>query len=112
MPARTRPYLFYDTAVSLCSTCYRRIDAKIVFEDDNVFMLKRCPRHGFERVLIADDVDYYRRCRVTHPKNISDLIISDAELSDVMIGFVRLMASLLKLGADLGARILREHSES
>lgn len=63
MPARTRPYLFYDTAVSLCSICYRRIDAKIVFEDDNVFMLKRCPQHGFERVLIADDVDYYRRCR-------------------------------------------------
>jgi hypothetical protein len=29
-----------------------------------------------------------------------------------MIGFVRLMAFLLKLGADLGARILREHSES
>jgi uncharacterized radical SAM superfamily Fe-S cluster-containing enzyme len=26
-------------------------------------MLKRCPEHGFERVLIADDVDYYRRCR-------------------------------------------------
>lgn len=26
-------------------------------------MLKRCARHGFERVLIADDVDYYRRCR-------------------------------------------------
>jgi len=52
------------------------------------------------------------RDRITHPKNISDLIISDAELSDVMIGFVRLMASLLKLGSDLGARILREHSES
>ena len=63
MPARTRPYLFYDTAVSLCTTCYRRIDAKLVFEDDNVFMLKRCPQHGFERVLISDDVDYYRRCR-------------------------------------------------
>jgi 7,8-dihydro-6-hydroxymethylpterin dimethyltransferase len=63
MPARTRPYLFYDTAVSLCTTCYRRIDAKLVFEDENVYMLKRCPQHGFERVLISDDVDYYRRCR-------------------------------------------------
>ena len=60
---RIRPYLFYDTAVSICSTCFRRIDAKIVFEDDRVFMLKRCPQHGFERVLLADDVDYYRRCR-------------------------------------------------
>jgi len=63
MSALTRPYLFYDTAVSICSTCYRRVDAKIVFEDDNVYMLKRCPQHGFERSLIADDIDYYRRCR-------------------------------------------------
>ena len=61
--AQVRPYLFYDTAVSICSTCYRRVDAKIVFEDANVYMLKRCPEHGFERVLIADDIDYYRRCR-------------------------------------------------
>ena len=61
--AKTREYLFYDTAVSICTTCYRRIDAKIVFEDGNVFMLKRCPEHGFERVLMADDIDYYRRCR-------------------------------------------------
>jgi uncharacterized radical SAM superfamily Fe-S cluster-containing enzyme len=63
MSASTRPYLFYDTAVSLCATCYRRIDAKIVFEDRRVYMLKRCREHGFQRVLIADDVDYYRRCR-------------------------------------------------
>lgn len=61
--ALTRPYLYYDAAVSICTTCFRRIDAKIVFEDSNVYMLKRCPTHGFERVLIADDIDYYRRCR-------------------------------------------------
>jgi uncharacterized radical SAM superfamily Fe-S cluster-containing enzyme len=39
------------------------VDGKIVFQDDKVFMLKRCPAHGSEKVLIADDVDYYRRCR-------------------------------------------------
>jgi hypothetical protein len=60
---RVRPYLFYDVAVSICSTCFRRVDAKIVFQDNRVFMLKRCPEHGHERVLVADDVDYYRRCR-------------------------------------------------
>ena len=63
MMAKTRDYIFYDAAVSICTTCFRRIDAKIVFEDGNVFMLKRCPEHGFERVLMADDVDYYKRCR-------------------------------------------------
>ena len=63
MTDRVRPYLYYDVAVSICSTCYRKVEGKIVFQDGNVFMLKRCPEHGAERVLIADDVDYYRRCR-------------------------------------------------
>ena len=63
MTEKLRPYLFYDVAISICSTCYRRVDAKIVFEDAKVWMLKRCPEHGHERVLVADDVDYYRRSR-------------------------------------------------
>jgi 7,8-dihydro-6-hydroxymethylpterin dimethyltransferase len=60
---KTRPYLFYDVALSICSTCYRKVEAKTVFQDDCVYLLKRCPQHGAERVLIADDIDYYRRCR-------------------------------------------------
>ena len=60
---KTRPYLFYDVAISICSTCYRKVEAKTVFQDDKVYLLKRCPQHGPEKVLIADDVDYYRRCR-------------------------------------------------
>jgi 7,8-dihydro-6-hydroxymethylpterin dimethyltransferase len=63
MADRVRPYLFYDTAISICSTCYRRAEGKIVFEDGCVYLLKRCAVHGSERVLMADDIDYYRRCR-------------------------------------------------
>jgi uncharacterized radical SAM superfamily Fe-S cluster-containing enzyme len=63
MADRVRPYLFYDIALSICSTCLRKVEGKIVFQDGSVFMLKRCPQHGPERILIADDVDYYRRCR-------------------------------------------------
>lgn len=63
MADRVRPYLFYDTAVSICSRCLRRVEAKIVFEDGSVYLLKRCLLHGPERVLMADDVDYYRRSR-------------------------------------------------
>jgi len=55
-------YLFYDVAVSICSRCYMKCEAKIVFQDDKVYMLKHCMEHGRERVLMADDVDYYRRC--------------------------------------------------
>jgi uncharacterized radical SAM superfamily Fe-S cluster-containing enzyme len=60
---KTRPYLFYDVALTICSTCYRKLEGKIVFQDNNVYLLKRCPQHGSEKILIADDVDYYRRCR-------------------------------------------------
>lgn len=63
MSPNVRPYLFYDVALTICSVCYRKLEGKIVFQDDRVFLLKRCPEHGPERVLIADDVDYYRRCR-------------------------------------------------
>jgi uncharacterized radical SAM superfamily Fe-S cluster-containing enzyme len=63
MGERVRPYMFYDVALTICSICFRKLEGKIVFEGDNVFLLKRCPEHGAERVLIADDVDYYRRCR-------------------------------------------------
>ncbi|MSQ23140.1 MAG: radical SAM protein [Chloroflexi bacterium] len=63
MPNRIRPYLFYDVAVSICSTCFRKVEGKIIFQNDKVFMVKRCPEHGWEKVLLADDVDYYRRCR-------------------------------------------------
>ena len=69
MNDRVRPYLFYDVAVSICSTCYVKVEGKIIFEDGGVYMVKRCPVHGTERVLMADDIDYYRRCREVFIKN-------------------------------------------
>lgn len=58
-----RPYTYYDYTISLCSQCLQRVDAKIVFEDEKVYMLKRCPEHGREKVLIATDVPYYKNIR-------------------------------------------------
>ena len=65
---KTRPYRFYDTAVSLCPACLRRVDAKIVFQEGCVWMHKRCPQHGFQKVLIADDIGFYRRAREVYIK--------------------------------------------
>jgi 7,8-dihydro-6-hydroxymethylpterin dimethyltransferase len=61
MPERS--YTYYDFTLSICSTCLRRVDAKIVFENDCVYMFKNCPLHGFEKVLIADDIEYYKNIR-------------------------------------------------
>ncbi|HAV54389.1 MAG TPA: radical SAM protein [Aequorivita sp.] len=58
-----RKYTYYDFTLSLCPECLKRIDAKIVFEENNVFMLKRCPEHGNSKVLIADDAEYYKNIR-------------------------------------------------
>ncbi len=63
MSRKVRPYLFYDTTSSLCTQCLRVVEAKIVLKDQNVYMDKWCPAHGTERVLMADDVAYYRSCR-------------------------------------------------
>lgn len=68
MGAKVRPYLFYDSAVSICSTCLRRVEAKILIKDERVFLEKWCPHHGRERVLIADDAAYYRQCREVYIK--------------------------------------------
>ncbi|UZR99279.1 radical SAM protein [Chondrinema litorale] len=59
----TRKYTYYDFTLSLCPECLKRIDAKIVFENNKVYMLKRCPEHGNSKVLIADDVEYYKNIR-------------------------------------------------
>jgi len=58
-----RPYIYYDFTLSICSSCLRRVDAKIVFENNNVYMLKNCREHGFEKVLIATDIEYYKTLR-------------------------------------------------
>jgi 7,8-dihydro-6-hydroxymethylpterin dimethyltransferase len=68
MTRKNRPYLFYDTTSSVCSTCLRVVEAKIVFKDTNVFMDKWCPAHGTQRVLVSDDAEYYRLCREVYIK--------------------------------------------
>lgn len=68
MPAKVRPYLFYDTATSICATCLRRVEGKILFVDEHVYLEKWCPSHGKSRVLLADDIEYYRSARETFIK--------------------------------------------
>lgn len=63
MSRRNRPWLFYDVARSICSTCFARVDGKLLIEDNRVILDKWCPEHGRERVLVADDAVYWRRMR-------------------------------------------------
>lgn len=65
---KNRPYHFYDTTSSVCSSCLYPVEAKIIFKDNHVYMDKWCPTHGTERVLIMDDTEYYRKCREVYVK--------------------------------------------
>lgn len=58
-----RPYIFYELTNSLCSLCLKKVEAKIVFQDEKVYMIKTCLEHGLEKVLISIDVEYYKRSR-------------------------------------------------
>ena len=68
MSRKNRPYLFYSTTSSVCTTCLRPVEAKILIKQNKVYMDKWCPAHGTERVLMSDDSDYYRLCREVYVK--------------------------------------------
>jgi uncharacterized radical SAM superfamily Fe-S cluster-containing enzyme len=58
-----RDYIYYDHTISLCIECHRQISAKIIFEQGNVYITKTCKLHGFQKVLIATDIEYYKQIR-------------------------------------------------
>ncbi|MBE9012277.1 radical SAM protein, partial [Pseudanabaenaceae cyanobacterium LEGE 13415] len=59
----SRPYLFYGLTNSVCSKCLSKVEAKIIFQHDRVYLVKHCMIHGREEVLIADDIEYYKQCQ-------------------------------------------------
>jgi uncharacterized radical SAM superfamily Fe-S cluster-containing enzyme len=58
-----RPYLFLDLTISLCNECLRRVEAKVIIQDDKVYLLKYCPQHKHQKVLISTDPAYYKKSR-------------------------------------------------
>ena len=52
-------HIYYTMTKSLCATCKRSVDAKVVFEEEQVFFLKFCPDHGHQRVLVSTSRAWY-----------------------------------------------------
>ncbi|GIP23891.1 radical SAM protein [Paenibacillus sp. J22TS3] len=63
MTTKNRPYLFYELTNSICSKCLKKVEAKVIIENDRVYLSKYCFEHGREKVLISTDVEYFKRCR-------------------------------------------------
>ncbi len=58
---KSAPYIFHGQTTSLCATCLEPVPAKVIIEDQCVWYLKRCLTHGVQKVLISDDVEYWRQ---------------------------------------------------
>lgn len=65
----SRDYIYYDHTISLCNVCHKQISAKIIFENGNVYMTKRCKDHGAQKVIIATDIEYYKQQRNYNKKS-------------------------------------------
>src|ERR1039457_2887140 len=64
-------YVFYELTRSICPTCRRVIDAKVVLRDNKVYMRKRCPDCGpFEALVYADAQAYTTQARYNKPGTI------------------------------------------
>jgi uncharacterized radical SAM superfamily Fe-S cluster-containing enzyme len=59
MVRRNRPYIYHNFTNSLCPTCLKVIQAKVILQDNRVYMLKTCPDHGAMRTLLSSDAAYY-----------------------------------------------------
>ncbi|MFO0758657.1 MAG: radical SAM protein [Byssovorax sp.] len=59
-PAR-RPtdHLYYSMTKSLCGTCKKAVDAKIVFRAGKVYFDKFCPEHGHQQCVVSSSVEWY-----------------------------------------------------
>src|SRR5438552_17447976 len=65
-----RDYTFLGTTRSLCPTCRRLVDAKIIVRDRRVYFRKRCPEHGTFDDFVCSDVAYYDRHEFDQPARL------------------------------------------
>lgn len=51
--------IYHEATLSLCPECHERIPGKIVLQEGQVFLHKKCPTHGFFNVLIEEDAEFH-----------------------------------------------------
>ncbi|HEX3643660.1 MAG TPA: radical SAM protein [Ktedonobacteraceae bacterium] len=59
MVRHDRPYIYHNFTNSLCPICLKVIQAKVILQNNKVYMLKTCPEHGAMRTLPSSDAAYY-----------------------------------------------------
>ncbi len=65
LPVRkSAPYIYWGETRSLCEICLMPVSAKVIFEDEGVYYLKRCKDHGVQKTLVSSDIDYWQATRL------------------------------------------------
>ncbi|HEV2582321.1 MAG TPA: radical SAM protein, partial [Ktedonobacteraceae bacterium] len=59
MARHDRPYIYHNFTNSLCHKCLKVVSAKVILQDNKVYLLKTCPEHGAMRSLLSSDAGYY-----------------------------------------------------
>ena len=63
-------HTFLGTTKSLCPTCRRLVDAKIIVRQGRVYFKKKCPEHGVIEDFVCSDVNYYDRNEYSQPSRV------------------------------------------
>jgi 7,8-dihydro-6-hydroxymethylpterin dimethyltransferase len=72
MGGKQSEYRYIEHTTSICPSCLKRLDAKIVEKDGKIFILKFCPEHGAQEEILEEDAEYYLgRMRYTKPGTVS-----------------------------------------
>ena len=67
-----RDYTYLEHTISICPSCLKRIDAKIVEKNNSVYVLKNCPEHGSFCEILEEDAEYYHNRKLfDKPGNIA-----------------------------------------
>jgi uncharacterized radical SAM superfamily Fe-S cluster-containing enzyme len=65
-----RDYTFLGTTRSLCPSCRRLVDAKIIVRAGRVYFRKTCPEHGTIEDFVCSDVTYFDRHELSQPARL------------------------------------------
>src|SRR5260370_27530843 len=53
-----RAYIYHNFTNSLCPTCLKVVQAKVILQSNKVFMLTTCPEHAAIRTLLSSHHPY------------------------------------------------------
>jgi organic radical activating enzyme len=69
---------------SICSTCYRELEAQIEYRQDGAaYITKTCPVHGYEEAMVERSAEFWDTATQTDPNNLKYHVYNDVTMIEV-----------------------------